>query len=123
MGKWEFYRKGYVRLRFWGESPERFLNLCAYHRIPVWNLISIDKAYEMNTTVEGFRRLKGICRKSRVQIKIIGKYGLPFFFTEIKRERLFFWAFFWDLAFFSFFPDTSGISMWKGMFTTAPRPS
>ena len=54
MGKWEFYRKGYVRLRFWGENPERFLNLCAYHRIPVWNLISIDKAYEMNTTVEGF---------------------------------------------------------------------
>ena len=58
MGKWEFYRKGYVRLRFWGENPERFLNLCAYHRIPVWNLISIDKAYEMNTTVEGFRRLE-----------------------------------------------------------------
>ena len=31
----------------------------------------------------------------------------PSFFTEIKRERLFFWAFFWDLASFSFFPDTS----------------
>ena len=112
MGKWEFYRKGYVRLRFWGENPERFLNLCAYHRIPVWNLISIDKAYEMNTTVEGFRRLSRICRKSRVKIKIrSARLYCPSFFTEIKRERLFFWAFFWDLASFSFFPDTSGTSM------------
>ena len=98
MGKWEFYRKGYVRLRFWGESPERFLNLCAYHRIPVWNLISIDKAYEMNTTVEGFRRLKGICRKSRVQIKIIGKYGLPFFFYRNKKRKAFFLGFFLGLG-------------------------
>ena len=98
MGKWEFYRKGYVRLRFWGESPERFLNLCAYHRIPVWNLISIDKAYEMNTTVEGFRRLKGICRKSRVQIKIIGKYGLPFFFYRNKKRKAFFLGFFLGIS-------------------------
>ena len=98
MGKWEFYRKGYVRLRFWGESPERFLNLCAYHRIPVWNLISIDKAYEMNTTVEGFRHLKGICRKSRVQIKIIGKYGLPFFFYRNKKRKAFFLGFFLGLG-------------------------
>ena len=98
MGKWEFYRKGYVRLRFWGESPERFLNLCAYHRIPVWNLISIDKAYEMNTTVEGFRRLSGICRKSRVKIKIIGKYGLPFFFYRNKKRKAFFLGFFLGLG-------------------------
>ena len=98
MGKWEFYRKGYVRLRFWGENPERFLNLCAYHRIPVWNLISIDKAYEMNTTVEGFRRLSGICRKSRVKIKIIGKYGLPFFFYRNKKRKAFFLGFFLGLG-------------------------
>ena len=98
MKKWEFYRKGYVRLRFWGENPERFLNLCAYHRIPVWNLISIDKAYEMNTTVEGFRRLSGICRKSQVKIKIIGKYGLPFFFYRNKKRKAFFLGFFLGIS-------------------------
>ena len=98
MGKWEFYRKGYVRLRFWGENPERFLNLCAYHKIPVWKLISIDKAYEMNTTVEGFRRLGGICRKSRVKVKIIGKYGLPFFFYRNKKRKAFFLGFFLGLG-------------------------
>lgn len=98
MGKWEFYRKGYIRLQFWGENPERFLNLCAYHKIPVWNLISRDKIYEMNTTLEGFRRLKGICRKSHVKIKIIGKYGLPFFFYRNKKRKAFFLGFFLGLG-------------------------
>ena len=92
------FLKGYVRIRLMSRDPERFLNLCAYHRIPVWNLISIDKAYEMNTTVEGFRRLKGICRKSRVQIKIIGKYGLPFFFYRNKKRKAFFLGFFLGLG-------------------------
>ncbi len=98
MGKWEFYRKGYVRLRFWGEDPERFLNLCAYHKVPVWNLVSREKMYEMNTSVEGFRRLKGICRKSRVKIKIIGKHGLPFFFYRNKKRKAFFLGFFLGLG-------------------------
>lgn len=98
MGKWEFYRKGYVRLRFWGEDPERFLNLCAYHKVPVWNLVSREKMYEMNTSVEGFRRLKGICRKSRVKIKIIGKHGLPFFFYRNKKKKAFFLGFFLGLG-------------------------
>ena len=98
MGKWEFYRKGYVRLRFWGEDPERFLNLCAYHKVPVWNLVTREKMYEMNTSVEGFRRLKGICRKSRVKIKIIGKHGLPFFFYRNKKRKAFFLGFFLGLG-------------------------
>ena len=98
MGKWEVYRKGYVRLRFWGEDPERFLNLCAYHKVPVWNLVSREKMYEMNTSVEGFRRLKGICRKSRVKIKIIGKHGLPFFFYRNKKRKAFFLGFFLGLG-------------------------
>ena len=98
MGKWEFYRKGYVRLRFWGEDPERFLNLCAYHKVPVWNLVSREKMYEMNTSVEGFRRLKRICRKSRVKIKIIVKHGLPFFFYRNKKRKAFFLGFFLGLG-------------------------
>lgn len=98
MQKWEYYRKGYVRLCFWGTAPERFLNLCAYHKIPVWNLVSRDNVYEMNTTVEGFRSLKGICRKSQVRIKIIGKYGLPFFFYRNKKRKAFFLGFFLGLC-------------------------
>ena len=98
MQKLESYRKGYVRIRFWGESPERFLNLCAYQKIPVWNLVSRDNAYEMNMTVEGFRHIRGICRKSHVKIKIIGKYGLPFFFYRNKKRKAFFLGFFLGLG-------------------------
>ena len=98
MLKWESYRKGYVRIRFWGKAPERFLNLCAYHKIPVWNLVSGDGAYEMNMTLEGFRRIRGICRKSHVKIKILGKYGLPFFFYRNKKRKAFFLGFFLGLG-------------------------
>ena len=29
---------GYLRIRVEGYSPERFLNLCCYHGIFLWNL-------------------------------------------------------------------------------------
>ena len=70
MQKLESYRKGYVRIRFWGESPERFLNLCAYQKIPVWNLVSRDNAYEMNMTVEGFRNLPEVSCENKNHRKV-----------------------------------------------------
>ena len=90
MPGWKIYRYGYVRIRLRGESPERFLNLCAYHKIPVWNLVNREGFYEMNVTVQGFRQLQGICRKTHVRVKIIGKYGLPFFFYRNKKRKAFF---------------------------------
>lgn len=80
MQDWKYYSKGYVRIRVCAPSPERFLNLCSYHKIQVWNLVYREQAYEMNVTIAGFYRLKGICRKTHSRIKILGKYGLPFFF-------------------------------------------
>ena len=79
MQDWSYYRKGYVRIRLCQGSPERFLNLCAHHGIAVWNLVSREGSYEMNVTVTGFFSLAGICRKTGCRVKIIGKYGLPFF--------------------------------------------
>lgn len=90
MQKWSYYRKGYVRIRLCTDSPERFLNLCAHHKITIWNLVNKDAVYEMNMTVKNFYQLKGICRKTGVRIKVIGKYGLPFFFYRNKKRKAFF---------------------------------
>ncbi len=32
------YLKGYVCIRVWGYSPERFMNLCSNHDILLWNI-------------------------------------------------------------------------------------
>ena len=37
---------GYLRIRVEGYSPERFLNLCCYHGIFLWNLRPAKGAYE-----------------------------------------------------------------------------
>ena len=52
------YLKGYVRIRITGYSPERFLNACRYKNIYIWDLKRVCGSYEMNLTIDGFRRLK-----------------------------------------------------------------
>ncbi len=98
MQDWNYYRKGYVRIRLCEGSPERFLNLCAHHKVSVWNLVCRKGCYEMNVTVKGFFSLQGICRKTGCRVKIMGKYGLPFFFYRNKKRKAFFIGIF--LSFF-----------------------
>ena len=38
MKKWKYYGKGYLHIRLMSKEPERFLNLCANHNIPIWDL-------------------------------------------------------------------------------------
>lgn len=90
MQEWNHYRKGYVRIRVCADSPERFLNLCAHHGITLWNLVSCHGALEMNLIVKDFYRLRNICRKTGTRVRIIGKYGLPFFFYRNKKRKAFF---------------------------------
>ena len=73
-----WYLKGYVRIRVTGYSPERFLNACRYKNIYIWDLKRVCGSYEMNLTIDGFRRLKEIVRKTGTKVCIIRRSGLPF---------------------------------------------
>lgn len=81
--------KGYVRILICGGSYERFLNLCANHRILLWNLFPAEKGYEANLSVKDFYRLKPLARKCRTRIRIKGKYGLPFFLSRHRKRKVF----------------------------------
>lgn len=70
---------GYVKVRVQGYSAERFLNLCSYHQIYVWGLVSRQDSYEMYMTLKGFRKIKPIVRKTHTNVHLIKRYGLPFF--------------------------------------------
>ena len=73
------YTKGYVRIRVTGSSYERFLNMCAKHQIELWDLLEAHNAYEMNLSIRGFKTLRPLVKKSGTKVRIIERYGLPFF--------------------------------------------
>ena len=58
------YLRGYLRIRVWGFSPERFMNLCSNKGILLWNITRQGDAYEMCIDIKGFRQLRPIVRKT-----------------------------------------------------------
>lgn len=83
------YLKGYVCIRVWGYSPERFMNLCSNHDIFLWNIENHGEYYTMCITVGGFRRLKSIVKKTGTRVAIQKRCGLPFFVPKMKRRKIF----------------------------------
>ena len=65
------YLKGYVKIRITGYSPERFLNMCCFHGIRIWELKSVGNAYEMYISLAGFRKLRPFARKTHMRISVL----------------------------------------------------
>ena len=86
-----FFRfiKGYVKIKVWGYSPERFMNLCSNRDILLWDVVNYQSYYIMNISIKGFFALKPIARKTKTKVVIIQKYGLPFFMTKIRKRFIF----------------------------------
>ena len=83
------YIRGYVKIRIQGYSPERFLNLCRYHHILIWGLVPRDNAYEMYLTLDGFRKLRPIIRKTHTRVALLERCGLPFFIRKHRKRKAF----------------------------------
>lgn len=97
------YLHGYVRILVMSRMPERFLRMCAHHQIQLHHIYHRDNGYEMEVSVKDFFRLKQICRKSGSRIRIIQKYGLPFFFYRNKKRKAFFVGILCCMALLAFF--------------------
>ena len=52
--------KGYVRIKICGNSYDRFLNLCGFHGIRIWDLLPSGDSYEANLSLKDFRKLRSI---------------------------------------------------------------
>lgn len=94
------YIKGYLAIRVFGFSPERFMNLCSHHNIFLWDVENHGDYYAMKISLKGFYRLRGITRKTGTRVVITKRYGLPFLSTRIWRRRIFMFGllgslFFW----------------------------
>ena len=84
------YLRGYLLVYITGYSPERFLNLCSNKNILIWNLKSKEKGYEFYISINGFRQLKPILRKTGTKIQIVKRFGLPFFLHRYRKRKVFF---------------------------------
>ncbi len=82
--------KGYVRIRVEGYSPERFLNMCCYHGIYIWDLAPAGDAYEMYMSVSGLKKIRPLARKTHTKISVVRRIGLPFFLVRYQKRKLFF---------------------------------
>lgn len=84
------YFRGYVEVALWGYAPERFLNLCSNHDILIWNLHQEGDVYYFYISVDGFRCLKPLLKKSGTHVKISRKNGVPFFFFRYRKRKILF---------------------------------
>lgn len=83
------YIRGYVYVRLSGYAPERFLNLCGNHNILIWNLKPCEEGYQFCVSVQGFRQLKPILKKTRTHIRILRRVGIPFTTFRYRKRKLF----------------------------------
>ncbi len=83
------YLKGYLAIKVFGFSPERFMNLCSHHGILLWDVENHGDFYTMKISLSGFYRLKGITRKTGTRVVITRRYGLPFLSTRMWKRRIF----------------------------------
>ncbi len=84
----KFFR-GYLHVEVRGYSPERFLNLCSNLNIVLWNLQPTDDGYAFCISLQAFRRLKPILRKTGTRIRITKRCGLPFLLFRYRKHRFF----------------------------------
>ncbi|MGN0166843.1 MAG: sporulation protein YqfD [Acetatifactor sp.] len=83
------YMKGYLRIRVWGFSPERFMNLCSNKGILLWNIVREGDVYYMNINLKGFWELRPIVKKTGTRVVILERYGLPFLLPRLMQRKIF----------------------------------
>ena len=93
------YLRGYLRIRVWGFSPERFMNLCSNKDILLWDIAREGDVYYMNITLRGFFNLRPIVRKTGTRVAVLQRYGLPFFLPKLLKRKVFLAGLFLAVAF------------------------
>ena len=85
------FLSGYVKIRVRGDQGERFLNLCRSRGVDMRQLSRReDGSLVCFLSVRHFFLLSSIHKKTKVQIHILEKHGLPFFFVRSKKRKAFF---------------------------------
>ena len=83
------YIRGYLIIKVWGFSPERFMNLASHHHLFLWDIVNHGDYYIMSISLHDFYKLKPITRKTGTRVLIQKRCGLPFHVPRLKRRKFF----------------------------------
>lgn len=93
------FLKGYLSVKVWGFSTERFINLCGNNNIFLWDIVNHGDYYTMCISLKGFYQLKNITRKTGTRVVVTSRYGLPFLSLRMKKRKIFLAGFFGSIFF------------------------
>lgn len=83
------YLKGYVKIRVWGYSPERFMNLCTNRGILLWGLARDSGCYTMYMGLSDFFTIRDIAKKTKTRTAVLERHGPPFFWRDAHKRKTF----------------------------------
>ena len=68
------YADGYVRIKIWGGSVERFMVLCSHKRMLLWNIEAHGKYTFVNMRLRDFYNCRKIARKAGVRAVVVERH-------------------------------------------------
>lgn len=72
-----------------GESIERFLNMCSYHNIRIFDIKRTESECYMKIYAVDFFLLKDIVKKSGVKVRVVRKKGVYFYLKKQAKKKVF----------------------------------
>ncbi|MDD3218436.1 MAG: sporulation protein YqfD [Lachnospiraceae bacterium] len=76
------------------EELERFLNICSYNDLILWDLQAEDKSTKFCVYKKDFEKYEEIGKKTSCRLHIIKENGWPYLFRKIKARKSFFFGIF-----------------------------
>lgn len=84
------YIRGYVIIIVKGYFLEKFINICTRRQILLWDLKrQKENVVTMKISINGFRLLRPIAKKSGCNVRIMTKKGLPFLLHRYRKRKAF----------------------------------
>ena len=83
------FLRGYVLVHLTGYAPERFINMCGKRNILIWNLQSVEDGFLFFISVDGYKSLRPILKKTRTKAAILERHGMPFFMYRYRKRKMF----------------------------------
>lgn len=83
------YIRGYLIIEIVGNSPERFVNMCAHHNIKLWDFSITGNVFRFNIALKNTNDLEVFSKKTGIDFRIASKVGLPFISKKLKNRPIF----------------------------------
>lgn len=83
------YIFGYVKAEVYGFAPERFMNLIIKNDVVIWDVESTEQGYIFYTGRKNLMKMKPYLQKTNMKIRLLRKYGIPYFLKQHKKRAAF----------------------------------